>query len=255
MNKRAVRSPDGVNKSLNSNQKIKNSGVRRQPVQSRSQATVAALHQALAQVVDQAGEAGLTTQAIADRAGVSIGTFYQYFADREALLAHWLHTERVQVDRALTADLSAAVHAGHPLPQAVDQAMALLLSRLGGDTPGRQTLLRLAWLADAHHALAPALQHAAERNAALWSQQADAQAQPQPDAVAMYVAIRAVMGVIRAASLEQSPWLGTPALRQHLVTVVLALLQPGGAASVVGQGGDQVDGLGLPRTGAQGQAA
>lgn len=242
-----------MGKCLKSKEKMASQGVRRRPVQARSQATVAALHQALAQVVVQHGEAGLTTQAVADRAGVSIGTFYQYFADREALLAHWLHTQRVGVNQALTADLTAAVHAGQPLAQAVAQAMDVLVSRLGGDTPGHRTLLRLAWKADAHAALTPALQHAAERNTALLSQQADAVG--SPDAVGMYVAIRAVMGVIRAAALEDSPWLGTPALRQHLVTLVLALLQPGGGGSVVGQGGDQVDGLGLPRPGAQGQAA
>ena len=256
MSQRTERPTLGANKSMKFKDKSRSSGLRRQPVQSRSQSTVAALHEAMAQVLLQHGEAGFTTQAIAERAGVSIGTFYQYFSDREALLAHWLNAEREAVNQALTAHLTSAVCEGQPLAQAATHAIDLLVSRLGGDTPARRTLLRLAWQADSHQAWVPVLQHAADRNAALMSQQAGRPS--MPDAVGMYVAIRAVMGVIRAAALESSPWLGTPALRQHLVAMVLALLQPSAAepmGSVVRQGGDQVDGLGLTGTGPQGQAA
>ena len=39
------------------------------------------------QILEEDGEARLTTNLIAERAGVSIGTLYQYFEDREAILA------------------------------------------------------------------------------------------------------------------------------------------------------------------------
>lgn len=207
-----------------SNAQTASVGVRRQPRQARAQATVAALVEAMAQVLSQHGEKGLTTQRIAERAGVSIGTFYQYFADRDALLAHWLQTERMRVSAELTRWLEDAARSGAPLVGAVAQAIDLLVDTLGGDTPERRTLLRLAWQADSHQALAPALQQAAERNTALLSLQAHVGV--RSDALGMFVAVRAVMGVIRAASLEQSHWLGTPALRQQLCTLAMALLQP-----------------------------
>ncbi len=59
---------------------------RRRPVQGRSQATVDALLAAAAQILARHGPDAATTNAIAERAGVSIGSLYQYFADKEALI-------------------------------------------------------------------------------------------------------------------------------------------------------------------------
>jgi AcrR family transcriptional regulator len=60
---------------------------RRNPKQARAQATVNAVLEAAFQILEEDGEARLTTNLIAERAGVSIGTLYQYFEDREAILA------------------------------------------------------------------------------------------------------------------------------------------------------------------------
>lgn len=64
---------------------------RKKPVQGRSQATVEAIYDAALQVLTKGGMAGLTTTAIAARAGVSVGTLYQYFPDKESVLtALWV---------------------------------------------------------------------------------------------------------------------------------------------------------------------
>ena len=60
---------------------------RRNPKQGRAQATVDAILEAAFQILETDGLAKLTTSRIAERAGVSIGTLYQYFSDREAILA------------------------------------------------------------------------------------------------------------------------------------------------------------------------
>ena len=59
---------------------------RRKPRQARARATVATIFEAAIQILERDGHAALTTNRIAERAGVSVSTLYQYFEDNEALL-------------------------------------------------------------------------------------------------------------------------------------------------------------------------
>jgi AcrR family transcriptional regulator len=59
---------------------------RKSAKQRRSQETVAAILEAAAQVFQQESYDKSTTDRIAERAGVSIGTLYQYFPDKDAIL-------------------------------------------------------------------------------------------------------------------------------------------------------------------------
>ena len=59
---------------------------RKRPVQQRSRSTVDVVLEAAAQVLERDGYAATTTDLIAERAGVSIGTLYQYFPNKDAIL-------------------------------------------------------------------------------------------------------------------------------------------------------------------------
>jgi len=59
---------------------------RRRPKQSRSRATCEAILEAASQILERTGPQGFTTASVAERAGVSIGTLYQYFPDKQAIL-------------------------------------------------------------------------------------------------------------------------------------------------------------------------
>lgn len=60
---------------------------RKMPRQARSQATVDAILEATAQVLVTKGYANTSTNRIAEKAGVSIGSLYQYFPGKESLIA------------------------------------------------------------------------------------------------------------------------------------------------------------------------
>ena len=60
---------------------------RKQPIQARSRQTVAAILQATAQVLMTNGYDGTTTNLVAEKAGVSIGSLYDYFPNKESLVA------------------------------------------------------------------------------------------------------------------------------------------------------------------------
>lgn len=70
---------------------------RKRPVQARSAVTVDAVLEATLQVLLEVGKERLTTTRVAYRAGVSVGTLYQYFPNKRALLQGVLtrHLDRV----------------------------------------------------------------------------------------------------------------------------------------------------------------
>ena len=60
--------------------------LRRVPVQGRSVARVQRMLDACAELVDQVGYEALTTTMLAERAGVAIGSVYQFFPDTRAIV-------------------------------------------------------------------------------------------------------------------------------------------------------------------------
>ena len=59
---------------------------RKQPRQRRAQATLDAIYEATIQVLLTDGHRSLTTTRVAERAGVSVGTMYQYFPHKQSLI-------------------------------------------------------------------------------------------------------------------------------------------------------------------------
>lgn len=87
---------------------------RKQPTQERSRQTVRAILEATAQVLVQRGYEGTTTGAVVERAGVSIGTLYQYFPNKESLVAALIEGHVREVLELVEGAL--VQHAFAPLP-------------------------------------------------------------------------------------------------------------------------------------------
>jgi AcrR family transcriptional regulator len=66
---------------------------RKTPRQSRSAETVAVILEAAARILERAGFEGFNTNAIAEKAGISIGSLYQYFPNKDALLSGLIERE------------------------------------------------------------------------------------------------------------------------------------------------------------------
>jgi AcrR family transcriptional regulator len=90
---------------------------RKRPSQARSQATVDAILDAAARVLVTGGYGAFTTNRVADRAGVSVGSLYQYFPNKEALLAELKSRHVADIERHLEAALARLGDA--PLPEIV----------------------------------------------------------------------------------------------------------------------------------------
>ena len=111
---------------------------RKTPRQSRSTATVEAIFAATIQVLLTDGETQLTTTRVAERAGVSVGTMYQYFPNKQALLYAVLQQRLGAVVEAIEA--AAARLAGQPLMAISDGLVAAWLEAKTRDIAVSQAL-------------------------------------------------------------------------------------------------------------------
>lgn len=84
---------------------------RKQPQQTRSAELVAAILQAGAQVLAQEGATRFTTARVAEKAGVSIGSLYQYFPNKAAILYRLQTQEWQQTSDLLRRLLEDTAHA------------------------------------------------------------------------------------------------------------------------------------------------
>lgn len=113
---------------------------RRIPRQSRSRALVDAILEATARVLTERGYAGTNTNLVAERAGVSVGSVYQYFPNKDSLLTALHERHAVEMQAAMDTVLT--------------HAQAL-------DLRGKLAALVQAWVAA--HQVAPELHRVLEK--------------------------------------------------------------------------------------------
>ncbi len=176
--------------------------LRRRPKQARSAATRDAIFEAAAQILERDGEAGFTTRRIAERAGVSVGTIYQYFSTKPSILAEMARRENARVHRELSAQI--ADGAVSPARLAIRAQIAVLKDR-----PATRRAALKAILAEEG---SEGIEREARRTGRLLPRIGDE--------LDSFILSKAVNGVIRAAVLEGSPHLADARLEDALVRLV-----------------------------------
>src|SRR5260370_4587237 len=195
---------------------------RRMPRQARAEESVAAILEGAAQILEAGGLAAFTTNAVAERAGVSIGTLYQYFADKNALIhalaQRELQATLIRVRQALLGEVD-------PTPEGRVRAMirAMITAFRGRQRARKAVLQTLLSRGGGMELMAPVAAFLAEAEAKMGQE-------PQRvfaalDRRQLFVVSRALMGAIRAAVLEEQPFLRDPAFEDELVRLVLSYLR------------------------------
>ena len=87
---------------------------RKTPVQARSKAALQAIHEAAIHILLRDGPDRLTTVRVAERAGVSVGSLYQYYPNKRAMLFAVMEQHLGELATVMEA-AAAALH-GEPLP-------------------------------------------------------------------------------------------------------------------------------------------
>jgi AcrR family transcriptional regulator len=100
---------------------------RRSPQQERSRVTVEAILEAAGLLLVEKGLAGASTNAIAIKAGVSIGSLYQYFPNKESIFLALLERHHEEM-RPIRAKAINDLAAGEPVGTVLDEVMRVSLA-------------------------------------------------------------------------------------------------------------------------------
>lgn len=102
----------------------------REPVQVRSQKRVAMILEAARSIIEEKGAAGLKMSDVADRAKISIGSIYQYFPNKSAIVAalaeRVLEANTAKNEKILAEPPTSLVQLSHTTTELLDQYYALM---------------------------------------------------------------------------------------------------------------------------------
>lgn len=196
--------------------------VRKEPRQARAQATVGAILEATVQILDREGLEAATMAHIAEVAGVSVGSIYQYFSHRDAILNALQDREFA---RALT--LVQELLADGNLAQTPEQTVTAVvrgLAQLYRACPGLHRVLTIEGLRVAQADRVHAFDLRVIEIVRHFLQASSAPMRPKNLDAAAFVVVQAVRATMLACLLERPPGLDEPALIQEVVDLVLCYL-------------------------------
>ncbi len=194
---------------------------RKTPKQARAQATVDAILTATAELLVELGYERTTTNAIARRAGVSIGSLYQYFPHKEALFTALCDQHMNEMTAMLIGEIAAL--RGRPLDEAIRPLVKALLRahavapalhrvfieqvpRIGGLERVAQVDRMLVEVLSAELAKRPE------------------KLRPKDLEMAVFILVHSVQAVTHAAILERPDALANDALADEISALVLRYL-------------------------------
>lgn len=139
--------------------------VKKRPAQPRAKATVQAMLDAAARILERQGYDSVTTNHVAEAAGVSIGSLYEYFPNKQSIIAAALARELQEIADEVKASMRTALALPDQPRGGIDHWMRGMMSSL----EKRGKLLRVAmrevpffWDIPEAHNLSETLQHIAQ---------------------------------------------------------------------------------------------
>jgi AcrR family transcriptional regulator len=174
--------------------------------------TLETIFEATARIIEREGADALTTNRIAERAGIAIGSLYAYFPNKQAIL---LAMARRELERTQNA-IRAAIESADPNADIGRVAIRGLIRGFGGRKKVRRALLETIMAHGRHTELARPVDELTRLVLGEAGGRLRGAADGMTDAQA-FVLSRALAGVIRAATLEESPLVGSQTLEDEVV--------------------------------------
>lgn len=205
---------------------------RKLPGQERSRKTVDAILEATSRILVEEGYQAATTTRVAEIAGVSIGSLYQYFPSREALVAAIVDRHVAQILELLAQ--TTVVAEAQSLEETVRAFVKTVLAVHAVDPKLHAVITQNFSRVEGLEKVLALTKTARGLVRSMLASKRD-EVRPQRLDLAAFVLVHAVQGVVSACELDQDgPHFADEALADELTTLVIKYLEigapPGGRA-------------------------
>jgi AcrR family transcriptional regulator len=195
---------------------------RRTPQRVGSAATVEAIYEATARILQARGREGLNTNLIAETAGVSVGTLYGYFPNKETILLEMARREMNALRDRVAATL---LDEKSEEPDPVRRAIRALVKGYGRRGRARRILMETLFASGGSDEMARPVYEIADlilrhRENIL------PEGAPMPSEVGLFIITRAIDSVVRTATYEAVPFLDSREFEDELLRLVYGYLAP-----------------------------
>jgi AcrR family transcriptional regulator len=199
---------------------------RRSPKQARARSKVDTIIEAATQILEKEGREALNTNRVAERAGVSISTLYQYFSDKHAILVELARRE-LELHRTTVVDTVARA-VRESKPESDRAALRALIDashvRRRSRRIAQDTLTAFGHSAELTRPAQDIEKFLAERSAVL------PPGERALSPLALFVLTRAVHGVIGALSRENVSTQSSAEIEEELTRLVRGFVAASNAA-------------------------
>ncbi len=197
---------------------------RRIPQRAGSAATVEAIYEATARILQAEGRAGLNTNAIAERAGISVGTLYGYFPNKDWIL---LDMARREMDALHDRVAAALLDETSKEPDAVRRAIRALVKGYGRRSKVRRILMETLFAHGGSEEMARPVYEIADL-LLKHGERVLPEGAAMPSTIGLFVITRAVDCLIRTATYEAVPFLESREFEDEILKLVRNYLKADG---------------------------
>jgi AcrR family transcriptional regulator len=207
---------------------------RKSPTQVRSRATVDAIVAATARVLVRDGYDALSTNRVAKEAGVSVGSLYQYFPGKEALVAAVMEQYASRMQENIATRMQNAPPAASAEEVATELIRAMLAAQQAEPRLHRalvEQVPRIGALRRLHE-----LSTNYERLVEAWLEEHRELIEVKDAKMASFVLVAAVEGLVNRATLDRPDLVASGRLEEQILRLVLAYVVPSHVARASDEG-------------------
>jgi AcrR family transcriptional regulator len=194
---------------------------RKQPRQARSQATVEAILTATARVLVKEGFDRASTNRIADQAGVSIGSLYQYFPSKDALVAALMQRHNEEMSSLISAAMMRLMSA--PIPIVVREIVDLMICAHAIDPQLHKVLMeqvpRIMQLAHVKE-----VEHQVTDFARTYIERHKEEVRPKNREMAALIVVQTIESLTHGAVINRPDLLENEELKDEIVNLIVRYL-------------------------------